>query len=734
VGPSTGQQRQGAGVALSADGTTMIVGAPQDNSNVGAAFVWTWTNGAWTQQGPKLVGSDCFGACQMGTAVAISADGNTAVVGGPFDSTELGAAWVWTRTGGAWTQSAKLVGGGAFTPAHEGATVAISADATTVLIGGPLQNSSVGGVWVFTKNGAAWAQQGSKLLASDAVGPAVGQGSRVALSADGNTAIIGGPGDNNGRGAAWIWTRSGGVWTQQGSKLVGTGNTGSQPRQGSAVAISNDGNTAIVGGAFDDAAIGATWVFTRTGNVWSQQGPKLVGAGAVKASGPPDVLQGAALALSGDGNTALIAGPDDNDNGAVWLWHRSASGVWEPQGLKLVPNDNVGNGRFGSSVALAANNHVAAIGGSSDNNNIGATWVYRRASDFAMVIDSPTAGSLVGSNVTLAGWTIDRNAGPADGSGIDSVHVWAYPSVGAPFFAGIATVGISRPDIGNVYGPSFTTAGYSLHISGLAPGAYTLVAYPHGAISQQFGPPTTVAISVPNTLPQMSLDTPIQSSVLGSTSFAVSGWAFDGAAASGVGIDAVHVWAFPIDGGSATFVGAAALGGSRADVANAYGAQFNNTGFSLMATLASGTYQLVAYAHVASTGRFDISQTVAITVAPMSVPVMAVDAPMTSSVVSSGGFMIAGWAIDRGATADSGVDGVHVWAFPTNGAPAVFVGIAGRNARPDVAGVYGGNFVNAGFTLIGALPPGTYTMVVYAHSSVTLTFNQSRVIPNVVVQ
>src|SRR6516225_5127103 len=72
---------------------------------------------------------------------------------------------------------------------------------------------------------AEFAQQGPKLVGIGAVGNA-SQGSSVSLSADGNTAIVGGPGDNSNIGAAWVFTRSGGVWTQQGDKLVGTGAVG----------------------------------------------------------------------------------------------------------------------------------------------------------------------------------------------------------------------------------------------------------------------------------------------------------------------------------------------------------------------------------------------------------------------------------------------------------------------------------------------------------------------------
>jgi hypothetical protein len=78
-----------------------------------------------------------------------------------------------------------------------------------------------------------------KLVGSDTL--TAYQGHSVALSADGNTAMAGGPLDNSS-GAVWVWTRSGGVWTQQGSKLVGTG-ASKYPNQGWSVALSGDGNT-----------------------------------------------------------------------------------------------------------------------------------------------------------------------------------------------------------------------------------------------------------------------------------------------------------------------------------------------------------------------------------------------------------------------------------------------------------------------------------------------------------
>ena len=110
-------------------------------------------------------------------------------------------------------------------------------------------------------------QQGAKLVGTGAVGNS-SQGNSVSVSADGNTAMVAGYFDNSSAGAAWVYTRSGGVWIQQGAKLVGTGAVG-VAQQGISVSLSADGNTAIVGGSNDNSGIGATWVYTRSGGVWT---------------------------------------------------------------------------------------------------------------------------------------------------------------------------------------------------------------------------------------------------------------------------------------------------------------------------------------------------------------------------------------------------------------------------------------------------------------------------------
>ena len=367
---AVGLGQQGWSVALSADGNTAIVGGLADNRITGAAWVYTRSNGVWTHQSSKLAGTGAVRSAGQGWSVALSGDGNTAIVGGPFDTSNSGAAWVYTRSGGVWTQQGnKLVGSGAVGSARQGASVALSDDGNTAIVGGPFDNWNTGAAWVFTRSNGVWTQQRSKLVGAGAVGNA-GQGSSVALSADGNTTIVGGPLDNSKTGAAWVFSRSNGVWTQPGNKLVGAGAVGNAG-QGSSVALSADGNTAIVGGPLDNSYTGAAWVYTCSGTGW---GTKLVGTGAVG-----NARQGFSVALSADGSTAIVGGVEDNSyTGAAWVYSRSGT-VWTQHANKLVGTDAIGSARQGHSVALSADGKTAIVGGHADNKVIGGAWVYTRS-------------------------------------------------------------------------------------------------------------------------------------------------------------------------------------------------------------------------------------------------------------------------------------------------------------------------------------------------------------------
>ncbi len=215
---------------------------------------------------------------------------------------------------------------------------------------------------MFTRTGGVWTQQGAKLLGTGNIGATTYLATSVSLSADGNTAIIGGTGDNSNVGAAWVFTRTGGVWSQQGNKLIGTGNTGIR-MQGFGSAISADGNTAVVGG------VGAIWVFTRTGGVWTQQGNKLVGTGNVG-------ITGLNASLSADGNTMITSGTDDGtSSGTAWIFTRSA-GVWKQAGSNLVGTGSIGTPQQGFSSAISADASTSIMGANADNAAVGASWVF----------------------------------------------------------------------------------------------------------------------------------------------------------------------------------------------------------------------------------------------------------------------------------------------------------------------------------------------------------------------
>jgi hypothetical protein len=367
---SSSTAQQATSLAISTDGSTVVIGAPGDNSNTGAAWVFTKDGSNWVQLGGKLVGTGAVGQSRQGASVAIGLEGNTIALGAPGDNSNAGAVWIFTRNGSSWTQQGeKLVGSGAAGAAQQGTSVALSGDGNTVAFGGISDDFYNGAAWAFVRTDGVWAQQGSKMVSSGAIGRAR-QGASVALSADGNTMIVGAYQDDNRKGAVWIYTRTDCEWMQAGAKLVGTGGT-SQAWQGYSVALSADGNTAVAGASADNSLIGATWVFTRSGGSWTQQGNRLVGTHSTSTA-----RQGSSVALSADGNTAITGGlNDDSGKGAMWVFTRNST-TWSQQGSKLKGTSAVGASKQGTAVAVNAIGTTALIGGPADNGSKGAFWVY----------------------------------------------------------------------------------------------------------------------------------------------------------------------------------------------------------------------------------------------------------------------------------------------------------------------------------------------------------------------
>jgi IPT/TIG domain/FG-GAP repeat len=351
----------------------------------------------------KLTASDESGGGLFGYSVALSADGNTALIGGPRDSTHGGAVWVFVRSGsGEWVQQGqKLMGaeqGGEGAGEHcgdipgeesdscsFGRAVALSADGNTALVGSPRDSrleapknegepgewvQNVGAAWVFTRSDGKWTQQGPKITGGEEAGEGR-LGRSVALSADGNTALMGGSSDIAGHGAAWVFTRSSdGTWTQSGHKLTASEEVG-EAHFGGSVALSGDGRTALIGGPGDRAYDGAVWVFKAEGSGWMQRA-KLTGG----ASGGAGHF-GYRVALSADGGTALVgARAEAGGHGAAWVFSQAESG-WLEQG-ELQGAGEEGE-EFGSSVTLSANGNVALVGAPHANGSKGSTWLFERS-------------------------------------------------------------------------------------------------------------------------------------------------------------------------------------------------------------------------------------------------------------------------------------------------------------------------------------------------------------------
>jgi hypothetical protein len=436
-GGETGAGGFGFSVALSADGDTALIGGPSDNG-VGAAWAFTRSGGVWTQQGTKLTANDETGSGGFGRTVALSADGNTALIGGQADNGNVGAAWAFTRSGGVWTQQgAKLTANDETGAARFSVGVALSADGNTALIGGESDNGNVGAAWVFTRSGGVWTQQGTKLTGGGEI--SFGRfGASVALSADGNTALIGGWSDNGNVGAAWVFTRSSGVWTQQGAKLTGNDETGGG-HFGFSVALSADGDTALIGGRADNGAVGAAWVFTRSSGVWAQQGTKLT------ASGETGTAEfGQSVALSADGDTALIGGEADNSFvGAAWAFGapritsppRLAFGsqtAGQPGPVDWLPVVNTGHGRltFGGPAQIAGPNASDFAIPAGDDLCNGATLERNQVCWIGVQLTAAAAGPRAatlsfGANntypptatVSLTGTGVAPNSGPQGSTG-----------------------------------------------------------------------------------------------------------------------------------------------------------------------------------------------------------------------------------------------------------------------------------------------------------------------------
>ena len=368
------------GFAVAISGDTVVVGTSLDNHGAmndgGSAYVYVRTGDQWTQQA-KLIAHDAAADDLFGYSVAVS--GDTVVVGALFDDhllgTNAGSAYVFTRSGGVWTQEAKLTAADAGAGDAFGVSVAI--EGGTVVIGANQDNLfgaiDGGSAYVFTRSGTLWTQQ-AKLTALDAAATDM-FGSAVALSGD--TALIGASNDDNAggtdAGAAYTFIRLATIWVQQ-AKITAS-DAAANDNFGRAVSLS--GATALVGATGDDLTTGldggAAYVFTGLAALWTQQ------AKLRASDGAPSDYFGYAVAVSGD--TAVVGVLNDdhsggNDGGSAYVYVRS--GVTWTQHDKVVAFDTAANDYFGISVALR--DDTAVVGAYTDDHpgvgNAGSAYVF----------------------------------------------------------------------------------------------------------------------------------------------------------------------------------------------------------------------------------------------------------------------------------------------------------------------------------------------------------------------
>ena len=362
----TGAGGFGGSVAISGDGSTALVGAAandrdEEGFGVGAAWAYTRSGATWSQQGPILSGGSEHGG--FGVSVALSANGQEALVGAPFDGpNNSGAVYAFARSGSSWTPlGGPILDGEQLEGSYFGISVALSEDGSTAVVGGLGANGGEGAAWIFTRSGSTWTQQ-ARLPTPSGESGRLELGYSAAISADGNTVVVGGAGASS----AWVYTRTGTTWTQQGPTLPG----GNSPFRDS-VAMSGDGNTVLVGAPYEGfrELYGAAYVFTRSGSTWTET------ARLKLAESHEYDMFGFSVALSYNGTGALIGVPgEEGSTGSAWQFTLS-NGTWRQAG-KISGTGESGEGQFGAAVALSKEGTHGIVGGLADNSDLGAAWPF----------------------------------------------------------------------------------------------------------------------------------------------------------------------------------------------------------------------------------------------------------------------------------------------------------------------------------------------------------------------
>lgn len=310
----------------------------------------------WTQQG-ILLSADGAESDAFGTAVAI--DGDTAILGAPQKTVGMnghqGQAYVFVRSGTAWSQQAVLLDWGTGTALEEfGHSVALSGD--TAVIGAPGKDvgtfSRQGQAHVFVRSGTSWSQQAVLVDLTD--GKDMDRfGASVGISGD--TVVIGANekrvGTAFGQGQAYVYVRSGTSWAKE-AVLVDTATGAVLDEFGHSVAISGD--TIVIGASRKTVGTsrlqGQAYVYARTGTTWNPEAVLVD-----KALGESQDFFGASVAVSGD--IAVIGAPLKGVKGRAWqgqayVYVRSGTG-WSQDAVLVDSAAGTAEDFFSTSVALS---------------------------------------------------------------------------------------------------------------------------------------------------------------------------------------------------------------------------------------------------------------------------------------------------------------------------------------------------------------------------------------------
>lgn len=347
------------GYSVSISGDTAVIGSPYATDDAGdyagKAYVFRRINGVWVEEA-KLTASDSRSTDFFGQSVSIS--GDTAVVGATSAThlndgyTRSGAAYIFTRKDGVWTQEEKLTASDSSAWDNFGWSVSIFGDTAVVGVNTHDPRSTISGaVYVFTQSEGVW-KEDAKLTASDTVKSDL-FGTRVSVYMD--TILVGAIGDaDNGTdsGSAYVFTRAGGIWTEEAKLMASDPAAGDS--FGQSVSIFSD--TAVIGADRDDGNggvdSGSAYVFTRSGKAWAEE--------AKLTASEEEAYDSFGWSVAVSGDTVLIGAYLDDgvqtDSGAAYVFTRS-DGVWTEQ-EELTDSHDPYYPAFGWSVAISGKNAI----------------------------------------------------------------------------------------------------------------------------------------------------------------------------------------------------------------------------------------------------------------------------------------------------------------------------------------------------------------------------------------